>query len=94
LVAADDDDDDEVGGAGYWKRLWVGLGLAGLKILRGSTVGLSQSSAGPGLLMKSSSSGMSRDRVAIFAVGLAMRPTECYQLSGKMQAGFRPKSYL
>ncbi len=32
---------------------------------KGSTVGLSQSSAGAGLLMKSSSSGMSLDRVAI-----------------------------
>ena len=59
------EDEDEVGGAGYWKRLPVGLGLAGLNILRGSTVGLSPSLEGPGLLMKSSSSGTSRDRVAI-----------------------------
>lgn len=47
------------------KRSWFGLGLAGLKILNGSTVGLSQPSAGAGLLIKSSSSGTSRDLVAI-----------------------------
>ena len=58
LGAADEDDE---GGAGH-----LGLlegGLSGLNILSGSTVGLSQFSAsGRGLLIKSSSSGTSRDR--------------------------------
>lgn len=56
--------EDEVGGAGYLGRfefLSPG-GLSGLNILSGSTVGLSQSSAGRGRLIKSSSSGTSRDR--------------------------------
>ena len=65
----EEEDADEVGGIGYLKRLPAsGLGLAGLNILRGSIVGLSQSSVGAGLLMKSSSSGTSRDRFAIFAL--------------------------
>jgi len=60
--------DEDVGGVGYLKRS-EGFGLCGLNILKGSTVGLSQSSeVGPGLLMKSSSSGTSRDRVAILTV--------------------------
>lgn len=46
--------EDEPGG-GYLKRS-AGFGLCGLNILRGSTVGLSQSSVGAGLLRKSSSS--------------------------------------
>jgi hypothetical protein len=55
--------DDEEGGAGYLGRLEFlsPAGLCGLNILSGSTVGLSQSSAGRGRLMKSSSSGTSRD---------------------------------
>ena len=57
----------DVGGAGYLKRPEVlsdaaGSGLCGLNILRGSTVGLSAST---GLLIKSSSSGTSRDLVAM-----------------------------
>jgi hypothetical protein len=61
LDAAGEDDEDDEGGAGH-----LGLlegGLSGLNILSGSTVGLSQPSAsGRGLLIKSSSSGTSRDR--------------------------------
>lgn len=65
--------DDDVGGAGYLKPP-AGFGLWGLNILRGSTVGLSQSSeAGPGLLMKSSSSGTSRDRDAILMVAIRVK---------------------
>jgi hypothetical protein len=61
---ADPAGEDDDGGAGYRGRFEVlsPAGLCGLNILRGSTVGLSQSSAGRGRLMKSSSSGTSRDR--------------------------------
>jgi len=66
LEEDEDEAADDEGGAGYLKRESLpasGFGLRGLKILRGSTVGLSHSSAeGPGLLIKSSSSGTSRDR--------------------------------
>jgi hypothetical protein len=56
------EDEDEDGGAGY---LGLFAGLWGLNILSGSTVGLSQLSSGRGRLMKSSSSGTSRDREPI-----------------------------
>jgi hypothetical protein len=62
---ADPAGEDEDGGAGYLGRfetLSLPTGLCGLNILNGSTVGLSQSSAGRGRLIKSSSSGTSRDR--------------------------------
>ena len=61
---ADPAGEDDDGGAGYLGRFEVlsPAGLSGLNILSGSTVGLSQSSAGRGRLMKSSSSGTSRDR--------------------------------
>lgn len=66
LDVADDDDPAE-GGVGYLYRFEAlsPAGLCGLNILRGSTVGLSQSSAGAGRLMKSSSSGTSREREAM-----------------------------
>lgn len=62
---ADPAGEDEDGGAGYLGRfetLSLPMGLCGLNILSGPTVGLSQSSAGRGRLIKSSSSGTSRDR--------------------------------
>ncbi len=63
--------DDEVGGKGNLEGRIEFLspgGLCGLNILSGSTVGLSQSSAGLGRLIKSSSSGTSRDREPMAAV--------------------------
>lgn len=66
--------EDEDGGAGYlglFEFLSPG-GLWGLNILSGSTVGLSQSSAGRGRLIKSSSSGTSRDREPMVVVVIAV----------------------
>jgi hypothetical protein len=64
-LEAEDDEDDGGGYLGRFEALSP-EGLCGLNILKGSTVGLSHSS-GAGRLMKSSSSGTSRDPEAMFA---------------------------